>query len=144
VLTIGATINAAFGSIGQILIMDKRGKLIFINTLISLGGNITLNTLLIPRYGTMGAALATVFTVYFLTNLIAVLEVYYFIDIDTVDYLTLIPVAIAVGSVGVIIAESIVTDVAVVVVAMVAIILVYRRATFVRGLLSAVWDAVKT
>lgn len=91
-LTVGALINASFGSIGQILLMGKHGRLILLNTIISLGGNIILNITLIPKYGTLGAAIATVLTVFFITNLIAAIQVKYFMDIDTFDWVALIGV----------------------------------------------------
>lgn len=141
VLTVGATINAAFGSIGQILIMGKRGRLVFLNTLINLGGNIALNILLIPRYGTMGAALATVFTVYFLTNLVAALEVHYFMHINTVDWVPFISTSILAAAVGFVTLGMIETEAVIGVALFVGGLLLYQRAGFVKRLVSVIWDA---
>jgi len=111
VLTVGVLINASFGSIGQILLMGKRGRLILLNTIISMGGNIILNITLIPRYGTLGAAIATVITVFFITNLIAAIQVKYYMDIDTFDSVALVGVGaivIALSSYIINIANSII------------------------------------
>lgn len=47
-----------FGVTSLLLILKERSDLLFINTLVSLGVNIGLNILLIPRIGIYGAALA--------------------------------------------------------------------------------------
>lgn len=142
VLTVGATVNAMFGSIGQILIMGKRGRLLFVNTIINLGGNIALNLLLIPRYGTMGAALATVFTVYFLTNLIAMLEVYYFMQIDTIDWMPLLSVTILSLVVVLAITEVITTTATILTATVIGLLLLRRHTEFIWELLSAVWQMI--
>lgn len=142
VLTAGATVNAAFGSIGQILIMGKRGRLVFVNTVVSLGGNIALNVVLIPRYSTMGAALATIFTVYFLTNLIAVLEVYYFMGINTLDWIPIVATGALSLAVTLLTMSVIGTNVVICVALFVGFTLIYLQARFVKGLLSVAWSAV--
>ena len=143
VLTAAAMVNATFGKVGNILIMGKRGRLVFINTIVNLGGNITLNLILIPEYGTMGAAIATAFTVYFLTNLVALYQVYYYIGINTFDPITMVisgatvccvtlyilNVANAIFVVGVIIAA--------------AGGLLFRRRNFVCNLALVVWNTTR-
>jgi len=133
-LTVGTMINAAFGKVGNILIMGKRGRLIFINTLINLGGNIILNILLIPQYGTMGAAAATVSTVYLFTNLVALFQVHYFMDIDTFDPITMILTGIVAVCVGLGVADFIIMEVIIPVIFVVGVGLLYRRADFIRGI----------
>jgi len=138
VLAVGAVVNSSFGSVGQILIMGKRGRLVLLNTLVNVVGNVSLGFVLIPRFETMGAAVATVLTVYLLTNLLGALEVKYFMGIDTFDYLSLG----GTGVVGVVVIARVVgvlsNDlVLVVVVALVAAALLNRRATYLRELLSA-------
>jgi O-antigen/teichoic acid export membrane protein len=95
ILTVGAVVNGVFGSVGQLLLMGKKGRLILLNTVLNLGGNIFLNILLIPKFGTMGAAVATVTTVYFFTNIVAIFEVKYSLGINTFDaysfVLTILP-----------------------------------------------------
>lgn len=139
-LTIGATVNASFGSIGQILIMGKRGRLVFLNTLISLGGNIALNIVLIPRFGAMGAAIATVFTVYFLTNLLGTLQVYYFMDINTVDLVPLTVTGALAAAVGLVTLNLIAIEIALGTAFLTAGLLLYQRVKFVKGLLLVVWN----
>jgi O-antigen/teichoic acid export membrane protein len=141
-LTVGAIVNATFGSVGQILIMGKRGRLLLVNTIVSLGGNIALNLLLIPRYGTIGAATATVFSVYFLTNFIGMLEVRYFMKINTMDWTTLSLSAIVLICVLMIIGGVSIADTAAVVAAIaVLMILLYRQRRFA---VSSLRDIVST
>ncbi|WP_299114847.1 flippase [uncultured Winogradskyella sp.] len=65
VLCIGQFINSLSGSVGIILQMTGRQKVYQNIVLIALMLNIVLNFILTPRYGTMGAALATVFSISF-------------------------------------------------------------------------------
>lgn len=143
-LTIGTIVNAMFGSIGQILIMDKQGRLLLLNTIISLGGNVILNLLLIPRYGAIGAAAATVFTVYFFTNFFAMLEVKYILGIDTIDWVTFslsgILTAVVIGMLFNIPAAN---SVAVIVALTVLIALVYRQRGFVHQSLRELSEKVR-
>jgi O-antigen/teichoic acid export membrane protein len=135
--------NAAFGKIGHVLIMDKRGRLVLINTVINIGGNIAVNILLIPRYGAMGAAIATAFTVYFLTNLVALLQVYYYMDINTLDRVTMTTVSIVTGCVGLSIAEIVPREISVITLVITAAVLLYRHATFVRRMAYTASSAIK-
>jgi O-antigen/teichoic acid export membrane protein len=143
VLTVGAITNAAFGKVGHILIMGKRGRLVLINTLINIGGNIVLNILLIPQYGAMGAAIATVFTVYFLTNLVALLQVHYYMDINTFDRVTMTIVSIVTICVGLAVAKIIAKEISIIILLIAAVVLLYRRATFVRKMTDTASSAIK-
>jgi len=58
-LSIGEMVNAAVGPIGFILAMTGRQKLNLVNSIVLAGLHITLNILMIPRYGIAGAGLAT-------------------------------------------------------------------------------------
>jgi O-antigen/teichoic acid export membrane protein len=138
VLAVGAVVHSSFGSIGEIMIMGKRGRLVLLNTLVSVVGNVALGFVLIPRFGTMGAAVATVLSVYFLANLLGALEVKYFMRVDTFDYFSLggtgvVVVVVIARVVGVLPSDLVL----VVVVALVAAALLIRRATYLRELLSA-------
>jgi O-antigen/teichoic acid export membrane protein len=137
ILTVGAGINASFGTIGQILLMGKEGRLVLINTLISLFGNLLLNILLIPQYGAVGAALATTFTVFFLTNLVAAIEVKYYLHIDTFDLITLGLVLLLSVSVVATMFEIIPVLLTTIFSLAIAGTLVYRRYTFVSEVFQA-------
>jgi O-antigen/teichoic acid export membrane protein len=142
ILTTGAAINASFGNIGQVLLMGKQGRLVLFNTVISLGGNVTLNFVLIPPYGTVGAALATTASVFFLTNFAAVLQVKYFMRIDTFDPVMMLLVSVLAMSVALTVLGSVPAVVVVVLAIAVSGILAYRRATFISRLLFAIPDIV--
>jgi len=99
ILAAGGIMNSSFGTIGQVLIMGKKARLALLNTSISIGGNLILNFLLIPRYSTAGAATATVFTVYFLTNVVATIEVKIYMGINLVNIKTITVVFIPIVAV---------------------------------------------
>ena len=58
-LCLGQSVSALFGSVGNLLIMSGREKIALGGMVISTVSNITLNWVLIPRYGIEGAAIAT-------------------------------------------------------------------------------------
>jgi O-antigen/teichoic acid export membrane protein len=58
VLAIAALLAAAGGPVDLILLMAGRSGLSLVNALVALGVNLTLNLLLIPRIGMVGAAIA--------------------------------------------------------------------------------------
>ncbi|MBC8385414.1 MAG: polysaccharide biosynthesis C-terminal domain-containing protein, partial [Candidatus Cloacimonetes bacterium] len=79
-LVFGDLINSGVGSVGTILLMSGRSKLVLINTI-----GITIVTgifclFLIPRYGMLGAALSRTITV-ILANIVRLLEVHYYENI---------------------------------------------------------------
>jgi O-antigen/teichoic acid export membrane protein len=59
VLLAGQAINAACGSVGTIMVMTSHRAQLAMVLLASLAANAILNTLLIPRFGMLGAASAT-------------------------------------------------------------------------------------
>jgi len=59
ILCFGQFINVATGSVGQILAMTTREKLLKKSILIGMGANIILNLILVPLYDMNGAAIAT-------------------------------------------------------------------------------------
>ena len=67
--------NSLIGFAGQILGVMGRSKLILINSLGASILNIVLNYVLIPRYGIIGAAMATGFSI-FAINLARTIEIY--------------------------------------------------------------------
>ena len=62
ILCFGQFINVATGSVGQILAMTNREKLLRKSILIGMCTNILLNFFLVPKYGINGAAIATSFS----------------------------------------------------------------------------------
>jgi len=75
VLGLAQLCNAAVGSAGLILTMSGRQKLELLNQLLLGGINISLNLILIQRYGILGAAFATGTSIT-LINLVRLIEVY--------------------------------------------------------------------
>ena len=70
VLAVGQFINVATGSVGYLLIMSGHEKWILNRSIFIAAISLALNLLLIPRFGTLGAAMATAISVAS-TNLIA-------------------------------------------------------------------------
>lgn len=80
VLTAAQLVNCATGAVGYTLIMTGRQKIELLNTFVLVLGNILLNYILIPRYGGVGAAIATGISIA-LVNLLRLIEVYIFLGI---------------------------------------------------------------
>lgn len=59
ILATGHFVNAVTGSVGYLLMMTGHERIVRTITILAAGLNIILNLLLIPRYGTIGAAVAT-------------------------------------------------------------------------------------
>ena len=78
ILCLGWLIHSSVGPVFQMNIMTGRPKLNLINTSSMFLLNIILNILLIPKYGIIGAALATSISIG-LASTIAILQVYYFL-----------------------------------------------------------------
>ncbi len=74
-LSLGWIIHSAVGSVGQMIIMAGRQKLHLVNMIVVLSSNIILNTIFIPLYGMIGAALATSISIA-LFNIIELYQVY--------------------------------------------------------------------
>jgi O-antigen/teichoic acid export membrane protein len=72
VLALGRFANASVGSNGHILKMGENERLVFVNNALMAAINVVLNLLLIPRFGIVGAAIATALS----TLVISYLKVY--------------------------------------------------------------------
>ena len=70
-------IDAGVGSVGYMLMMTGRPKINLLNSSILCGITIMMNLILIPKYGIIGAAMGTTFSVVVI-NVLRLLEVYYF------------------------------------------------------------------
>jgi O-antigen/teichoic acid export membrane protein len=77
-------INCATGGVALTLQMTGRQKVALFNSAMLVASNIVLNYLLIPRYGGIGAALATASSISMI-NAVAVLEVYFLYRIHPYD-----------------------------------------------------------
>ncbi len=79
-LGLAQLINAATGSVGYLLTMTGHQNINFINALSLYILNFILNFALIPKYGILGSAIATSFSIS-LVNIIRLVEVFYFLKI---------------------------------------------------------------
>ncbi|NME72550.1 flippase [Flammeovirga aprica] len=70
ILMISAIFQYNGGMRGNYLILTNQKNIIMISSFCSMGLNILLNYILIPTYGTNGAAFASIFTVFFTTFLL--------------------------------------------------------------------------
>ncbi|MBI1911527.1 MAG: flippase [Deltaproteobacteria bacterium] len=86
ILAIGQFINVSTGSVGYLLIMSGNEKIMRNNLIAVTVLNVGLNFLLIPKYGMMGAAVATSISVSF-QNLMASYLVHKSIKINTIPWL---------------------------------------------------------
>ena len=77
ILAFSQMINCAAGPVGSVLVMSGKQDIVLVDTAISSGLNIILNYILIEKYGIVGAALATGFSVVFWNSAFFV-QVYYF------------------------------------------------------------------
>jgi len=76
-IVLGQLINASVGSVGFMLMMTGRPKMNLLNSGILCALTIFFSYLLIPKYGIVGAAIATAFSIGFV-NILRLVEVYYF------------------------------------------------------------------
>ena len=91
ILAFSFLIDAISGPIGSILTMTKYAKLALYNNLISLLINITLNFILISRFGIVGVAIATGVSI-IANNLISIIQVKLLLGIFSYDYRNLIQI----------------------------------------------------
>lgn len=89
ILAFSFLIDAISGPIGSILTMTKYAKLALYNNIASLLINITLNFLLISRFGIVGVAIATGISI-IVNNLISIIQVKMLLGIFSYDYRNLI------------------------------------------------------
>lgn len=91
ILAFSFLIDAISGPIGSILTMTKYAKLALYNNLVSLLINITLNFILINRFGIVGVAIATGISI-IANNLISIIQVKLLLGIFSYDYRNLIQI----------------------------------------------------
>lgn len=91
ILAFSFLIDAISGPIGSILTMTKYAKLALYNNLASLLINITLNLILISRFGIVGVAIATGISI-IANNLISIIQVKMLLGIFSYDYRNLIQI----------------------------------------------------
>ena len=91
ILVFSFLIDAISGPIGSILTMTKYAKLALYNNLASLLINITLNFILISRFGIVGVAIATGISI-IANNLISIIQVKLLLGIFSYDYRNLIQI----------------------------------------------------
>lgn len=78
IFSAGELINAGVGSVGYMLMMTGRSKIVLLNAIIFCILNIVFNYILIQKYGIIGAATATSLSIAII-NILRLFEVYYFI-----------------------------------------------------------------
>ena len=91
ILAFSFLIDAVSGPIGSILTMTKYAKFALYNNIASLLINITLNLVLISRFGIVGVAIATGISI-IANNLISIIEVKLLLGIFSYDYRNLIQI----------------------------------------------------
>lgn len=79
-LGISQLINSSTGSSGYIIAMIGKSKILLLNQIMIFSVNFFLNLLLIPKFGIIGAAIATAFAIA-AVNFLQLGEVYYFLKI---------------------------------------------------------------
>ena len=84
ILCISRVIDASVGSVAYILLMTGHSRIILYNSIFILLINVTLNYLLIPLHGIIGAAIATAIS-YSIKNFIWMIFVYYKTNLQPYD-----------------------------------------------------------
>jgi O-antigen/teichoic acid export membrane protein len=94
VLSVAQIFNLATGSANAILVFSGRTTIVFINSFVVCAIQISLNYLLVPNYGILGAS--TSFCMAYLTlNLLRVLQVYLFLRVHPFRKIVLFPTIFA-------------------------------------------------
>jgi O-antigen/teichoic acid export membrane protein len=75
ILSLGNLVDAGVGSVGYLLVMTGRARVVLVNTVMTITLNIGLAFLLVPRFNIVGAAVAAALTV-IISNVTALIEVY--------------------------------------------------------------------
>lgn len=84
ILCLGRLVDISVGAVGIVLRMTGHSKVVLINSVLLGVLSLVLSFVLVPRYGLVGAALASAFSVT-LTNVIKLAQVYYFLKISPYD-----------------------------------------------------------
>lgn len=112
ILAFSFLIDAISGPVGSILTMTKYAKLALFNNIASLLINITLNIILIGRFGIVGVAIATGMSI-ISNNLISIIQVKLLLGIFSYDYRNFIQI-ISMGlvnySIGIILIDRILVE----------------------------------
>lgn len=74
-VSFGNIVDAGVGSVGQLLAMTGHARTYLVNTMVAITANIALAFWLVPRFNTLGAAIATTLAVAIL-NIASLIEVY--------------------------------------------------------------------
>jgi len=82
ILAVGQFVNVATGSVGYLLMMSGHEKLMRNNIITSAALNVVLNVMLIPKYGIIGAAIATAICIATM-NIMSTVLVYWKLSIIT-------------------------------------------------------------
>jgi O-antigen/teichoic acid export membrane protein len=96
ILALGWLIHSSMGTSGIVLTMSGRSKLHLLNFSILLAVNVTLNLLLVPRHGHVGAAFATSVSIV-LIDILTLLEVRFILKMFPLRWDFLKPLAIGGG-----------------------------------------------
>ena len=83
ILATAAVLSCFFGFSGNLLLMTGHSRLLLFNAALAMTQNIVLNLLLIPRWGAIGAAVATLLTAITITSL----QVYELAKIEKIHFL---------------------------------------------------------
>lgn len=89
ILVVGQSIRGYLGSSGFLLVLCKRQKIETLNAIVVALSNIALNALLIPKYGIVGAAIATS-VAHLMLNLMRMAEVRFILGVRTLGIVHLI------------------------------------------------------
>ncbi len=81
ILLIGVLFSTGVGPVTAVLLMGGKSSWNLFNTVVSLGVNVALNLILIPRLGINGAAIAWATTIV-LNNLLPLLQVHFFMKLQ--------------------------------------------------------------
>ena len=87
ILALGQLVNVATGSVGYLLMMTGHEKLMRNNIAVWAVVNLAGNLVLVPRYGTVGAAVSTAFCLAFM-NIVSYVLVRQKLKIDTLGYVS--------------------------------------------------------
>lgn len=97
ILSSAIFLNASVGGCGAIVRMAGWTRMSFINTLVASVSNVLLNLLLIPRFGILGAAVATGFS-FVLNNALHLGQVWWYLGLLPYDRKWLKPVVAGLGA----------------------------------------------
>jgi O-antigen/teichoic acid export membrane protein len=98
ILSLGQLINCITGSVGYTLTMTGNQKIELINSILLGLMSIILNFWLIPKYGALGAAIASCSSMC-LINMIRVLEIYWIFKINSLSketYMVIFPMILSI------------------------------------------------